>query len=318
MAEAESIASVTVAFNGESLLRRHLDSLLQQSRPLNEIIVVNNASSDGTLRLLREHYPQVTVLDLPTNSGVGGGYASGLDYAAKTGRHDWVWLFDQDSAPKKDGLERLLGGLERLGSDGGRVAILAPLCVHQKTKLSYPGLLWRNGWQKARLDGADNGISFVDAVISSGTLIRTQALKEAGLPRADFFIDYVDFEHCLRLRRHAYEIAVVHDSLLEHEMGDPREVDIAGFSRVWADHAPWREYYLARNEIFTIWTYFPHWRAKLSVARRLFRHGLGAALFGKQKLACLKMMCLGISDGRAGRLGIRFLEQPELPRSTPR
>jgi GT2 family glycosyltransferase len=306
MEKSGSIASVTVAYNGEALLRRHLDALLGQSRHLDEIIVVNNASTDGTLRLLSKYYPQVKVLDLTINSGVGGGYASGLDYAVGNRNHDWIWLFDQDSIPREDALERLVQGLESLGNHGKKLAILAPVCVHPGTEISYPGLVWRNGWRRAPAKTANGRILFVDAVISSGTLLRSEAVKAAGPPRADFFIDYVDFEHCLRLRRQGYEIGVVQDSLMCHEMGDPRDVSVAGFSHAWADHLPWREYYLTRNEIFTIWTYCPTWGAKLGVARRLLRHGMGILLFGREKAACFKMMYLGISDGRAGRLGIRF------------
>jgi rhamnosyltransferase len=315
---AESIASVTVAYNGESLLARHLDALLGQSRPLDKIIVVNNASTDGTLRLLAERYPQVTVLDLPTNTGVGGGYASGLSFAMEKKNHDWVWLFDQDSAPGQDCLERLIKGLESLGDRAENVAVLAPVCIHPETGLSYPGLLWRDGWQKPTEESSSPPMWFVDAVISSGTLVRSEAVKLAGLPRADFFIDYVDFEYCLRLRRHGYDIVVVRDSLLHHQVGEPRQVKFAGFSLAWADHVPWREYYLTRNEIFTLRAYCPTWGARFSVARRLLRHGVSILLFGSEKVACLKMIYLGVLDGRAGRLGIRTFAQAGPTLSEPR
>lgn len=313
-----SVASVTVAYNGERLLAGHLDALLAQSRPLDEIIVVNNASTDSTLRLLAERYPQVKVLDLPLNTGVGGGYASGLSFAMEEGQHDWVWLFDQDSVPSPDGLERLLKGLESLGNRGENVAVLAPVCAHKETGLSYPGLLWKNGWRKAKKKGVAGGISFVDAVISSGTLVRSEAVKRAGLPRADFFIDYVDFEHCLRLRRYGYEIAVIGDSLLHHQMGEPRRVRFACLSLAWADHVPWREYYLTRNEIFTVQAHCPTWAARFSVARRLIRHGMGILLFGSEKIASLTMIYLGVLDGRAGRLGIRTFGRPDSSAPTPR
>ena len=79
-----------------------------------------------------------------------------------------------------------------------------------------------------------------------------------------------------------------------------------GFSKIWAVHDPWREYYMSRNETFTIWLYYPDWKSKLSVFRRLLRHATAIVAFGKQKGFCLKMMALGFLDGRAGRLGIRF------------
>jgi rhamnosyltransferase len=309
-----SIASVTVAYNGKEFLARHLDALLQQTHALQEIIVVNNASTDSTVQLLSERYPQVTVIDLAANAGVGGGYAAGLDYALNGKKHDWVWLFDQDSVPRQDGLQRLLEGLRSLEDDASQTAVLAPVCVHGNTQRRYPGLRWRNGWQKCK---ATSQVEFVDAVISSGSLVRAEHVRKVGLPRADFFIDYVDFEHCLRLRKHGYKIAVVRESLLEHAVGNPRVIRLASLSYIWSDHAPWREYYKTRNEIFTIWTYDSSWAAKCSTCLRLAKHAAGILLFGKNKFACWKMMYLGFLDGRAGKLGIRSFDEVRTPASVP-
>jgi len=64
-----SIASVTIAYNAASVLPRQLDALLRQTRPLQEIVVVDNGSTDGTSRMLAERYPQVTVLRMAENLG---------------------------------------------------------------------------------------------------------------------------------------------------------------------------------------------------------------------------------------------------------
>lgn len=307
-----SIASITIAYNGKGLLSRHLDALLGQTVPIAELIVVNNASSDGTGDFLREHYPQITVITLPSNAGVGGGYAAGLQYAIQQKGYEWVWLFDQDSVPNPDALQRLVQELDNLGDRKSNVAVLAPFCVNEGTQRHYPSLRWQNGWRKVRTAGA---VTFVDAVISSGSLIRSDAIRKAGPPRADFFIDFVDLEHCLRLRSKGYTIAVVRSSILRHALGSPRVVRIGRFSRVWSDHLPWREYYKTRNEVFTIWTHYPDVASKFSVVRRLLRHALGVLLFGKERLVSLKMMYLGALDGKAGRLGIRsFEETPSAPR----
>ncbi len=285
----------------------HLDALLAQSRPLDEIIVVNNASTDGTLRLLAERYPQVKVLDLPLNTGVGGGYASGLSFAMEKGPHDWVWLFDQDSVPEPDTIERLLGGLDLVEGSTDDIGILAPLPVHHGSGLAYPGLLWQRGFARPSPALLRQTICFVDAVISSGTLVRRKAVEKVGLPRQDFFIDFVDFEYCLRVRRQGIRVALVCGSVLHHSIGHPRTATFLGLSRTWADHAPWREYYFVRNQTFTIWSYYPDWKSRLYVLRKILRHAAGILLFGRRKRECLRMMFLGFQDGRAGRLGIRFL-----------
>jgi GT2 family glycosyltransferase len=301
-----SIASLTVAYNGASVLARQLEALKRQTRKLDEVIVVNNASTDDTVKLLATEYPGVTVLNLPENGGVGGGYAAGLAYAALTKEYDWVWLFDQDSVPSVDGLERLLQGLEHLGSSADSAAILAPVCVHSRTKLPCPGLSWRDGRMLPTPGDSTQPVTLVDLVISSGSLVRRQAIEAVGLPRADFFMDFVDYELCLRLRRHGFKIAVVRDSHLDHVLGDPSKFQVLGRTTLWTDHAPWRMYYMIRNQIYTVWQYYPKWSVKGYVLYRWARHALFLLLFGKRKLACLGMMYRGLLDGRAGRLGIRF------------
>ena len=301
-----SIASVTVAYNGAEVLARHLDALYRQTKELDEVIVVNNASTDASLKLVANGYPRVKILNLPENVGVGGGYAAGLAYAAVDRKHDWIWLFDQDSVPAKTCLEGLLNALLQLGGNAASIAVLAPVCVHTGTKMLYSGHLWRDGRMVPTLGDPGQPINFVDFVISSGSLIRREAIEVVGLPRADFFMDFVDYEHCLRLRRHGFKIAVVRDSHLEHVLGDPSKFNFFGRTKYWSDHAPWRFYYMVRNEVFTIWEYYPQWRNKVFLLFRLGRYALSLCLFGKRKMACLGMMWRGFLDGRSGRLGIRF------------
>jgi GT2 family glycosyltransferase len=307
MTKEFSIASITVAYNGGDVLRRHLQSLKGQSFTIDEIVVVDNASTDDTLHLLATEFPEVTVLRLPENEGVGGGLAAGLAYAALEKKYDWVWMFDQDSVPSYDALERLLSGLQHLNGDEGRTAILAPVCRHSESGLTYPGLAWQ-GWCFAPRN-PEQRVTFVDMVISSGSLIRTEAVAEVGVPRKDFFMDFVDYEHCLRLRRHGFQIGVVRDSTLDHAIGTPATYNILGRTKSWTDHVPWREYYMTRNEIFTMWRYFPGLAIKGFVLYKLARHAMGILLFGKRKLACLGMMYRGLIDGKTGRLGIRAFKE---------
>jgi GT2 family glycosyltransferase len=299
-----SIVSVTVAHNGVSVLRQHLQALALQTRKLDEIVVVDNASTDGTQRLLAREFPEITTLHQQENGGIGGGLAAGLAYALGR-KHDWVWIFDQDSLPAQDALEHLLNGLPHLHADAEITAILAPSCAHPETGIAYPALQWSR-WRFVPIrNNPDQPAVFVDLVISSGSLMRSEAVAKVGLPRQDFFMDFVDYEHCLRLRRQGYRIAVIRDSNLDHAIGTPTVLNIFGWAKSWTDHAPWREYYMTRNEIFTMWRYYPELAAKAFVFYRLARHAVAVLLFGQRKRSCLQMMYRGVSDGRAGRLGIR-------------
>jgi rhamnosyltransferase len=301
-----SVASVTVAYNAAAVLSRQLDALLRQTRPLQEIVVVDNGSTDGTDALLAERYPQVTVLRLPENLGIGAGLAAGLTYAALEKRHDWVLTFDHDSVPNQDALEALLKGTASIGNIDGEVGIAAAMPVHLETGICYPPMFWRDGYVQPTAEQIQQPIWFPDLVISSGSMVRRDVVEKIGLPRTDLFMSFVDFEYCLRARSHGYRIAVVTGSQFAHEMGNAREVRLPGYSHLWPDRAPWGEYYISRNITYAAWWLYPSSRTKRFALRHLARHAGGIIFFGSNKLACLRKMAQGFWDGRRASLGIRF------------
>lgn len=314
--QQESVASVTVAYNEAHVLPRQLDALFGQTRHLQEIIVVDNASTDGVRAMLAERYPQVTVLTMRENMGVGGALAAGMAYAALEKRHDWVWTFDADSVPSGDALEALLEGVESQNGRDSELGIVASMPVHRGTGACYTPLFWRDGFVKPPAEVLRQPMCYADLVISSGCMVRREVVENIGLPRADFFMDFIDFEYCLRARSHGYNVAVVTRSQLSHEIGNARKVWLLR-SRLWPGYAPWREYYLTRNLAYAAWQLYPSPGAKRFVVRHLTRHAIGVVLFSSGKLACLKMMTQGFGDGIRGSLGVRF-RPPATPENNSR
>ena len=301
-----SVASVTVAYNGAGVLSRQMEALARQSRAFDEIIVVDDASSDNTAALIADQYPHVTLLRHSENSGIGAGLATGLAYALLQRGHDWALTLDQDSVPDQDALDALLKGLASLNELADEVGIAAALPVHLGTGTCYSPRLWREGFAEPAPETRRQPIWLADLVISSGSMVRRQLVEAIGLPRADFFMDFIDFEYCLRARTRGFQIAVVTSSQFGHEIGDACKVWIPGYSRPWPDHAPWREYYMSRNMAYAVWWLYPSYRAKRFVLYHLTRHAAGVLLFGSHKFVGVKRMIQGFWDGRRANLGIRF------------
>ncbi len=306
-----TVASVTVAYNAARVLPRQIDALLRQTHPLQEIMVLDNASTDGTGEMLAERYPQVTVLKMPENLGAAGGWAAGLAHAALENGHDWVWTFDQDSVPGTDSLARLLGGI---GSPNGmqpKIGMIVPMPVHEETRTCYPPLFWDDGFVRPSAEQMHEPLWFADLVIASGSLIRREVVERIGLPRADFFMDYSDYEYSLRVRAHGYRIAVIPAAELGHEIGDARTVRFPGHSRLWTSYPPWREYYNSRNLAYAGWHLYPSPKTKRFVLKHLARHAGAVVLFSSRKTACVWKMLQGFCDGYRARTGIRF--RPDRP-----
>lgn len=306
MTREASIASVTVAYNSAEALRKQLDALQRQNRPLKEIIVVDNGSKDSTVGMIRSEYPQVTVLELGENLGIGAALAAGLSYAALDKKYDWTWLLDQDSIPESNSIEHLLHGYSLGEQQGKRIGAVACFPAHGESGQSYPGLIWRERLMPPSPSVLQQSIWFVDATISSGTMVRRDVVEAVGLPRSDFFMDLVDVEYCLRIRSAGFEIAIVRDSILHHTVGTPQTFQFLGYKKAWNDHAPWREYYISRNHTYIVWHRYPNFRSKMFMLMRLLHHGMAILFFSQRRVASFVMMLKGFFDGRSGRLGRRF------------
>src|SRR4051812_35207484 len=77
--------AVVVTYNRKALLTECLQALGAQTRAPDEILVVDNASTDGTAAMVREHFPDVRLEALDTNRGGAGGFHHGLDAAHRRG-----------------------------------------------------------------------------------------------------------------------------------------------------------------------------------------------------------------------------------------
>jgi len=300
-----TLASVTIAYNAAQSLPRQMDALLGQTHPLQEIVVVDNASTDGTRELLAEQYPQVTVLSMKENLGAAGAFAEGLSYAALEKGYDWVWTFDQDSVPEANVLGTLLAGLQESDGLAKEIGMVVPMAVHCDTATLYPPMLWRDGFVKLSAEQMRQPIWFADVAIASGALVLREVVQEVGVPRADFFMDTSDVEYCLRIRSRGYRIAVISGAVISHEIGSTRKVNLLGYKRSWMNQPPFREYYNSRNLAYLAWRLYPNLATKISIARYLTMHLAGVLLFSSDGLACAIRMVQGFGDGLRGRLGVR-------------
>jgi GT2 family glycosyltransferase len=302
--EKPRVASVTVAWNGARIISRHLQSLRLQTTPLAEIIVVDNASSDATVVLLSRTFPEVTILQLEENVGVGGGFAAGLEYALSK-NYEWFWLFDQDSIADASALDRLLSALDVLSEEQEKIGILASLLADPDTGMEYLGELWRDRLIKVPQEQVLSPVLFVDSVMSCGSLIRRSALERVGLPRSDFFMDWVDNEFNLRMRHKGFQIVQVRASLVYHRLGEIQHV-ISFFKRkraVRLVEPSWRHYFLARNETFTCWHLFGTAKSRFFLLLRLLRRTASHIWHEQRGVENLRMIWAGFWDGYTRNLG---------------
>ncbi len=116
------MVAVVVTWNRRELLEEALAALGAQSHVLEQVVVVDNASTDGTDELLSGR-TDLDVVRLATNTGGAGGFAVGIERAL-THEPDLVWLLDDDTIPTPDAARELVRVWEEYDDPAGRPPVV--------------------------------------------------------------------------------------------------------------------------------------------------------------------------------------------------
>jgi len=241
----EDIMAVVVSYNGRETTRRTILALVGQ---VGRIHVVDNGSEPDSIEILdalaREHV--ISVDRLGTNRGIGHALNLGVALAKRAG-FTWLLTMDQDSVVASG----MIKAYQSAVLPGSRVASLSP----------------RVSKQKARSEAVKD----INSAITSGNLVLISVFDEVGSYDEGFFIDCIDFDFSLRLRRAGYRLLRVQTADMQHQLGEPTNLPVylTGF---YAQHSPLRRYYMTRNYLYLAERYlleFPGFIVKLGILRVL-------------------------------------------------
>ena len=265
------VVAVVVTFNRLPLLQR-LVTRLREVSEVDEILVVDNASTDGTGEWLAGLEGQVDPSEvrmveakpvlgrtLGHNRGGAGGFHDGLAWAMERGA-DLAWLMDDDGLPDADTLATLL---ERRGE----LDFWGPVVVAEDDPelLVFPIRLPGGTSVVHRMDdvrrAAADGVIRDVVIPFNGVLVTRELVERIGLVREDFFIWGDDHEYRLRAERAGARTATVVGARVRH----PRVGDLGTpmmFGRTTYNHSPsdLKHYCMARNNLLNLRDYrgWPH------------------------------------------------------------
>ncbi len=237
----EQVVAVVVTHNRRELLRQCLEALRAQQRAPDRVIVVDNASTDGTGEMVAREASWADLERLDVNVGGAGGFQAGLRAALQAGA-DWIWLLDDDTIARPDALQRLLGARDRLRG------LPDPMVLASRVE-------WRDGRAHPmnmpilrRRDVAhlvaccETGVLPLRAATFVSFLVSRTAVQRHGLPLKEYFVWADDIEFSARILRtdRGY---LVPDSVVEHRTPRPHTSVSHGGSRF---------YFHARNTLFML------------------------------------------------------------------
>ena len=293
--ESASVTAVVVTFNRAALLERVLAALAGQTRPPDHIVVVDNASTDGTAAVLAAR-PEVEHVRLGRNTGASGGFAAGIARAL-AGPATHLWIMDDDAIPAPDALALLLRVLRASGKAVAvprrqyAEALVTPEAV-SAGQIPADGVLRR---EHVLDDAAEafrppgpvqdaGGVAWhpVDVFTFEGPLATRAAAEAAGPPDPGLFISADDTLFSVAIARALgpRAAALVPDAVMEKQLPPPAEaVEPPAWTRrlfgpaaiaLWPDAAHWKRAYYLRNRHLV-------WQALGWKRRRLRQLALHAA-----------------------------------------
>ena len=272
-------AGVIVVYNPNESTIKNIDSYICG---IEKLYVVDNSEGVDNFKKFKDK--KIEYINNGANLGIAEALNIGAQKAIKDG-FDWLLTMDQDSRFYKDHIYKLIKYIEN--NDVNKVGIVSPFhSILQTRGMNY------------------TGTSEPLLVMTSGNMVNLKAYSEVSGYKSWFFIDCVDFDFCLNLRKHNYEIIQLNTARLKHNLGSTIEKHLLGKTMYVSNHSPVRRYYMVRNRhyIYDLFadTFPEYCRLELS---RTKRELLKIWLFEKNKIKKSIYMYRGYKDYKKGVVG---------------
>lgn len=241
---------IILNWNGWQDTMACVESCASLSWPNCRVIIVDNDSSDGSEDVLRQHFPELEIIQTGENLGFAGGNNAGIRRAFEHGA-DYVWLLNNDTVVDSLSLTTMVNAMETVPL----AAIAGSMVYYHDT----PNKIWFAGgnWEKGRLRLRHRGAYQLDegqfdepcelgSVTGCSMLIRAVALRDLGLLEESYFLYWEDTELCARAGMKKYKIIFVPASHVWHKVSSTTQ---AGSELQY--------YYHTRNGLHFLWCHDP-------------------------------------------------------------
>ena len=291
--------AAVLSFNRHELLKKCLAALSDQALAPAEILVVDNGSEESPEDMLAREFPDVSLIRLPTNKGMGAGFGTCIEEAAKRDP-DWVWVMDDDAEPDRLCLKNLVAASRSLPDS---TIALAPTAVGARGRIqtlqrgTYSPVLMRQVPAPHRSE-----IERVGYVSWLGMMLQLRMLRDVAPPRPEFFCYFDDVEYSLRLASKGAIYLVADARMYHHDQTQAR--------RSWRIPLTeyWKVFYTIRNRFLLLRAHEKSlWGRGLGCLfgiYRTMRMAVGVVVFHPPgALLRLRLLGRGLIDGFRGREG---------------
>lgn len=210
------VSIIIVNYNGKHLLKECIQSILNQSYPSIEIILIDNASQDGSVELVAALFHDVKVVKLQTNTGFSGGNLEGLKYA--TG--DYIMLINNDVVVDKDCISNLTASMEKhpdVGIGAAKILVYGKDSIDSAGdgfSTSLKGFKRGEGLQSNNYDKEE----YIFGACAGTAIYRRSMIDEIGFFDDDFFLIHEDTDLNFRAQLGGWKVLYIPSAVVYHKV----------------------------------------------------------------------------------------------------
>lgn len=264
--KAPRITIIILNWNGWRDTLECLQSVHKINYPNFDYLVVDNASTDGSVAQLRQAFPDAPILETDKNLGYAGGNNAGIAHALKA-QPEFILLLNNDTIVDGEILNAFVEAADRFPKAG--------MFGAKMYYYSQPETIWALGggmWDADRVffshvaqdqldrDCVHKDIFAIDYVIGCALFCRSDMIRDIGMMEEAFFLNFEEMDWCFRARKGGYGLYAVPGAKLWHKIS-------ASFG---GEQSPLRMYFIVRNELLWARRHLPP-RERMKVARNILR-----------------------------------------------
>lgn len=225
----EKVIALVVTYNRQHLLSECITALRNQTRKPDAILVINNGSTDSTEQWLQSQNDLIFITQ--KNTGSGGGFNTGIDWAYKQG-YSWMWCMDDDGYPKEDALEKILEPQTDL------LCLRNCAVLNKEDKKTF---VWKTK-NYVTIDDVDNKMIKGIGHPFNGTLIHRNIVERVGVPKPSLFLWGDESEYYCRItKKNNIPVYTIADSIHYHPAA------VFTYKNDWDYKSCWKMYFYVRN-----------------------------------------------------------------------
>jgi len=194
-------ADIIVTYNRKKLLMENIAALLAQDFIEHDILIIDNASTDGTCDAVKcFNDDRIKYFNTGKNLGGSGGFAYGMKLALEND-YKYAWLMDDDAIPEKNALSSLVCQAKKLNDDFSFLASFVYWINGELHPLNTPRMLWTRKSRISEYKTIKEGLLPIGSCSFVGCFVNVDIARKTYLPFAEFFIYGDDIEYTMRLHK---------------------------------------------------------------------------------------------------------------------